>query len=340
METRHILYFVISLVLTFGITVLILRWLIPKLRSLKMGQKILDIGPRWHKNKEGTPTMGGLSFIIAMTLTFGSVGVYALVTTNTLWALQFFITYGMSLLFAMIGIWDDSIKLRKKENEGFKAWQKFTLQVAIAAAYLFAMTKFCGLTTVLHIPFFNAYVDLGWFYYVIAGLVIVGIVNSVNLTDGIDGLASSVTVVVGAFFAVAAFIMEATHNHLFAALPCALISAMMIGGCLGFLVYNFYPARVFMGDTGSLFLGGLVAGLAFLAGSPLLVLVVGIVYVMEAASDIIQVLVFKLTHKRVFKMAPIHHHFEQCGWSEVKICAVFSFITLVAAVVAYFGLPR
>ncbi|MBQ4054815.1 MAG: phospho-N-acetylmuramoyl-pentapeptide-transferase [Clostridia bacterium] len=327
------------MVLTFVITTVILRFLIPKLRSLKMGQKILDIGPRWHKSKEGTPTMGGLAFIIAMTLTFLTVGVYALVTTNILWGLQFFITYAMALLFAFIGIWDDSLKLLKRENEGFKAWQKFTLQCAIAAAYLFAMTKFCGLSTELHIPFANIYVDLGFWYYILAGFIIVGIVNSVNLTDGIDGLASSVTTVVGGFFAVAAFAVG-NANTLFAALPTALISAMMIGGCVGFLVYNFYPARVFMGDTGSLFLGGLVAGLAFLSGSPLLVLLVGIIYVIETASDIIQVGFYKLTHKRVFKMAPIHHHFEQCGWSEIKLCAVFSIITVIVSVLAYFGLPR
>ena len=339
MEPKHILYFVLSLVMTFIITVVILRFLIPKLRSLKMGQKILDIGPRWHKSKEGTPTMGGLAFIIAMTLTFLTVGIYAFITTNNLWGIQFFITYAMALLFAVIGIWDDSLKLLKRENEGFKAWQKFVLQCAIAAAYLFAMTKFCGLTSEMHIPFVNVYVDLGIAYYIIAGLIIVGIVNSVNLTDGIDGLASSVTTVVGVFFALAAFVVGSA-NTMFAALPTALISAMMIGGCLGFLVYNFYPARVFMGDTGSLFLGGLVAGLAFLAGSPLLVLIVGIVYVMETASDIIQVGFFKLTRKRVFKMAPIHHHFEQCGWSEIKLCVVFSIITFIASAVAYFGLPR
>ena len=333
MENKHIVYFVLSMVLTFVITTVILRFLIPKLRSLKMGQKILDIGPRWHKSKEGTPTMGGLAFIIAMTLTFLTVGVYALVTTNILWGLQFFITYAMALLFAFIGIWDDSLKLLKRENEGFKAWQKFTLQCAIAAAYLFAMTKFCGLSTELHIPFANIYVDLGFWYYILAGFIIVGIVNSVNLTDGIDGLASSVTTVVGGFFAVAAFAVG-NANTLFAALPTALISAMMIGGCVGFLVYNFYPARVFMGDTGSLFLGGLVAGLAFL------VLLVGIIYVIETASDIIQVGFYKLTHKRVFKMAPIHHHFEQCGWSEIKLCAVFSIITVIVSVLAYFGLPR
>ena len=339
METRHVLYFIAALVMTLVITVIILKRLIPKLRSMKMGQKILDIGPRWHKSKEGTPTMGGLSFIIAMTVTFATVGIYALVNSNRLWAIQFLITYLMALLYAAIGIWDDSLKLRKRENEGFKAWQKFVLQVAIAAAYLAAMTRFCGLTTELHIPFANVYVDLGWGYYVVAGLIIVGIVNSVNLTDGIDGLASSVTTVVGAFFAVAAFVIGA-DNALIASLPAAIISAMMMGGCLGFLVYNFYPARIFMGDTGSLFLGGLVAGLAFLIGSPLLVLLVGIVYVCEAASDIIQVFFFKLTHKRVFKMAPIHHHFEQCGWSEIKICAVFSIVTLLAAVGAFFGLPR
>ena len=338
MENRHIAYYVIALVVTFIFTALILRYLIPKLKSLKMGQVILDIGPRWHKNKEGTPTMGGLSFIIAMTISFLSVGLVAVLTDNHKWALRFFLTYGMAICFALIGMWDDSIKLRKKENEGFKAWQKFGLQVIIAAIYLFCMYEFCGMNSKLHIPYANIYVDIGFWYYVISGLIIVGMTNSVNLTDGIDGLASSVTLIVGIFFTVAAVV--SANSDLFATIPTALISSMIVGGCGGFLVYNWYPARVFMGDTGSLFLGGLVSGLAFLCGSPLLVLIVGIVYVMESASDIIQVGFYKLTHKRVFKMAPIHHHFEKCGWSEIKICVVFSFITALASVLAYFGLPR
>ena len=330
MEQRHIIYFVTALAVTFGLTVLILKWLIPKLRSLKMGQTILDIGPRWHKSKEGTPTMGGLSFLVAMSVVILTVGVAAVITDNHSWAAKFFITYGMALCYALIGIWDDSLKIRKKENEGFSAGQKAILQVFIAVIYLVAMTIWGELTTVMYFPYFDATIDLGYFYYVIATLLIVGVVNSVNLTDGIDGLAASVTAVVGGFFAVAAFLSTQ--------LPAALISAMVIGGCIGFLVYNFYPARVFMGDTGSLFLGGLVVGLAFLINNPLISLLVGLIYVCEAASDIIQVGFYKLTHKRVFKMAPIHHHFEKCGWSEVKIVAIFSLVTLAVCVIGYFGL--
>ncbi|MBE6573917.1 MAG: phospho-N-acetylmuramoyl-pentapeptide-transferase [Ruminococcaceae bacterium] len=316
--------------MTFLLTVITLKKLIPKLKSLKMGQTILDIGPRWHKSKEGTPTMGGLSFLLSMTIAILTVGIYACFTENFLWAAKFFITYVMALLYALIGIWDDSLKIRKKENEGFTAKQKALLQVAIAVIYLVCMTAWGGLTTELYFPYFDKTVDLGMFYYVIAVFLIVGIVNSVNLTDGIDGLAASVTTVVGGFFAVAAFVS--------ANLPAALVSAVVIGGCIGFLTYNFYPARIFMGDTGSLFLGGLVVGLAFLIDNPLIILPVGIIYVIEAASDIIQVGCYKLTHKRVFKMAPIHHHFEKCGWSEIKIVIIFSIVTVLVSVAAYFGL--
>lgn len=332
METKHIIYFLISMILTFTITTVVLKYLIPKLKSLKMGQTILEIGPRWHKNKEGTPVMGGLAFICAMTITILTVGLYAIYTENFHWANKFFITYGMAICNSLIGFWDDSLKFRKKENQGFSAKQKFLLQLIIAAAYLAAMKLWGGLTTELYIPYINRTYELGFFYYIFSVILITGIVNSVNLTDGLDGLASSVTMVVGGFFAVAAFMM--------ADLPSALISAMIIGGCLGFLTYNFYPARVFMGDTGSLFLGGLIVGLAFLINNPVIILVTGIIYVVESASDIIQVGYYKLTHKRVFKMAPIHHHYEKCGWSEVKIVSVFSLVTLLFSILAYFGLQR
>ena len=326
----NIVYFLIALVTTFAVTVITLKKLIPKLKSMKMGQTILDIGPRWHKSKEGTPTMGGLSFLFAMTLTVVGVGISACITEGSAWAAKYFITYFMAVLYALIGIWDDSLKIRKKENEGFTASQKALLQVAIAVVYLVCMKLWGGLTTYMYIPYVNTVVDFGIFYYIIAVFLIVGIVNSVNLTDGIDGLASSVTAVVGAFFALAAFM---TAN-----LSAAILSAAVIGGCLGFLTYNFYPARIFMGDTGSLFLGGIVVGLAFLINNPLIVLLVGIIYVVEAASDIIQVGFYKLTRKRVFKMAPIHHHFEKCGWSEIKVVTVFSVVTLIASCIAFFGL--
>ncbi len=328
----NIIYFIASLVLTFLITVIVLKKLIPKLKSLKMGQTILDIGPRWHKNKEGTPTMGGLSFLLAISLCVLGFGIAAAFTVEGFKTAAFFITYAMAVCYALIGVWDDSLKIKKRENEGFTSGQKFMLQLIIAALYLIAMRSFAGLTTKLYFPYFDVSFELGVFYYIIAVLLIVGIVNSVNLTDGIDGLASSVTAVVGAFFAVASFMVMNIAG--------GILSACMIGGCLGFLVYNFYPARIFMGDTGSLFLGGLVVGLAFIIDNPLIVLLIGIIYVMESASDIIQVGYYKLTHKRVFKMAPIHHHFEQCGWSEIKIVSVFSVITLIAGAIAFFGILR
>ena len=276
--------------------------------------------------------MGGLSFLVAMSVVILTLGVVAVVTDNISWAAKFFITYGMALCYALIGVWDDSLKIRKKENEGFSAGQKYILQLFIAVVYLVAMKLWGGLTTEMYFPFFDVTIDLKFFYYIIATLLITGVVNAVNLTDGIDGLAASVTAVVGAFFALAAFMS--------AQLPAALISAMVIGGCVGFLVYNFYPARVFMGDTGSLFLGGLAVGLAFLINNPLIILLVGLIYVIEAASVIIQVGCFKLTHKRVFKMAPIHHHFEKCGWTEIKVVCIFSLLTAVVSAIAYFGLAR
>ncbi|MGN1127873.1 MAG: phospho-N-acetylmuramoyl-pentapeptide-transferase, partial [Candidatus Flemingiibacterium sp.] len=197
--------------------------------------------------------------------------------------------------------------------------------------FLAALKLTGNLTTELYIPYFGVRIELGIFYYILSILLITGIVNAVNLTDGIDGLASTVTLAVGGFFAVAAFRLGM--------LPEAVLSGITIGACLGFLVYNFYPARVFMGDTGSLFLGGLVIGMGYTLGNPLLVIIVGIVYICEALSVMIQVSYFKLTHgKRFFKMAPIHHHFEKCGWSELKIVGVFALVTVIAGIIAYPGL--
>ena len=186
-----------------------------------------------------------------------------------------------------------------------------------------------NITTEIAIPFTSVSLDLGIFYYILSILLITGIVNAVNLTDGIDGLASSVTLALGAFFAVTAFSLEA--------LPTVVASAITMGACLGFLVYNFYPAKVFMGDTGSLFLGGLAIGMAYMIDNPLIIVLVGMIYICEAASVILQVGCYKLTKKRIFKMAPIHHHFEKCGWSELKIVGVFSLVTVVAGAIAYFG---
>ena len=313
----------------FVLTVFALRLLIPKLRSMKMGQKILDIGPRWHKSKEGTPTMGGIAFAIPLTL----VLVVAMLAAPALDVKINLPPLLLTLLLAVgngaIGVVDDLTKFKKKQNEGLTAPQKYLLQLAMAGAFLALLRLYGEPDTSLSIPFIGFELELGWFYYVFALIFITGIINSVNLTDGIDGLASSVTLVVAVFLSVIGFTYGMGET--------ALLGGVTVGATLGFLVYNFYPARVFMGDTGSLFLGGIVAGAAFIIDDPLCIAIAGIVYICEAMSDIIQVGVYKLTHKRVFRMAPIHHHFEKCGWSEKKIVFVFSLVTLIASIVAYLG---
>lgn len=331
MKERMLIEFFSMTVGVFLVTWLILRKLIPFLKSKKIGQKIYDIGPRWHKGKEGTPIMGGLGFIIATLLGLAVItGVY-IYFGRASELLGVWLTLALALLNGLIGFFDDYTKLIKKQNQGFLAWQKLLLQIIVATAYLWAMSA-CGfIDTALEIPYFDIEIELGIFYYFLAVLFIAGMVNSVNLTDGIDGLCSSVSAVVGAFFAVVAFIMLRPE--------LAVFPATVIGGTVGFLMYNFYPAKIFMGDTGSLYLGGAVVGMAFLINEPLIILLAGIIYLVEVASVILQVGYFKLTHgKRIFKMAPIHHHFEKCGWSEVKIVGVFTLITAVACVIAYFGL--
>lgn len=323
--------FAVCLVFTFAVTVMILRKLIPFLKSKKMGQHILEIGPRWHRSKEGTPTMGGLSFIIAS----AAAGLCAFVYLGIRDGFSSHLALLFTLLFAaangLIGMIDDSAKLRKAQNEGLTAPQKYLLQLAASGAYLAAMMASGNLTTELYIPFVGATLELGVLYYVFALILLTGVVNAVNLTDGIDGLVSSVTLVVGVFFALCAFILPDM---------CGLTvpSALIIASSAGFLIYNFYPARVFMGDTGSLYLGAFAVGCAFMAGNPLIIVVCGIIYIVEAFSVMLQVGYFKITHgKRLFKMAPIHHHFEKCGWSELKIVGVFTFITALFCALAWLG---
>ena len=323
--------FAALLAAAFLITVLVLRRLIPFLKSRKMGQKILEIGPRWHKSKEGTPTMGGLAFIAAI-LVSGCGACAALgVTEGIRGALPLVFTLLLGVAGGLIGFVDDLAKFRKKQNEGLTAPQKFLLQVLAAGLYLFGMAMVLGPDTGVYFPFLDKTVDFGIFYYVLALLLITGVMNSVNLTDGLDGLCSGVTLTVGVFFTLAGFLTAS------AAPDGSLVSlgALLIGGCAGFLVYNFYPARVFMGDTGSLFLGGLVVGGAFMMKNPLLVIVFGIWYIVETASVMLQVGYFKLTHgKRLFKMSPIHHHFEKCGWSEIKIGVMAMLVTAAGAAVS------
>ena len=321
--------FTVSLILTFALTVIFLSFLIPALKSWKMGQKILDIGPRWHKSKEGTPTMGGLAFIAACLVTSTISVAFIVALDGPAGSSALILTLALALANGAVGVFDDLVKFSQKRNEGLRASQKYFLQLVVAGLYLFGMYMTGNITTELYIPFVGIFLDLGIFYFVVALLVITGIVNSVNLADGVDGLVSCETVVVGIFFAAVSFSIGDFH--------AAFVSALAIGSSLGFLVYNFPPAKVFMGDTGALFLGGMLAGLAFMVGNPLIILIAGIMYVVEGLSVMIQVTSYKLTRKRVFKMSPIHHHFEMCGWSELKIDCVFTLITALACCLAWFG---
>ena len=326
MKQQMLIEFICVAVATFLLSVLIERFMIPVLKSRKVGQKILEIGPRWHMSKEGTPTMGGICFILAMLV----VSAVALIV-NGEDALPFVFAMGLGLANALIGFVDDYTKLMKKQNEGLLAWQKFALQLLAAALYLAAMTLWGGMTTVLALPFTDFSIELGVVYYVFALILITGMVNSTNLTDGIDGLASTVTLIIGGFLSLVAFRLEMRS--------LSLIGALIVGGMIGFLVYNFHPARVFMGDTGSLFLGGLLTGAAFALGEPLIILICGFMFVLETISVMLQVSVFKLSgrKKRLFRMAPIHHHFEQCGWGEIKIVVVFGIATVLLCVVSWFA---
>ena len=311
-----------------AVTTVLGYWLIPWLKKIKYGQTINDIGPTWHKYKEGTPTMGGLMFITG-TLCAIVVGYITMV----LEAPQFLSTqyhaehfrlvssFVVAIAFSLIGFLDDFEKISHKQNLGLTWWQKILLQIVVSVVYIVMMERYGECNTSIVIPFFGN-LELGWFYYPFMVFCIVGIVNSVNLTDGLDGLASSVTFVVTlGFFIISAYLGYA-GTTLFS---CALAASL-----IGFLFWNFKPARVFMGDTGSMFLGGAVVAMAFGVSMQPLMLLSGVVYVLEAASDIIQMFYFKMTHgKRIFKMAPIHHHFEMCGWSEEKIIAVFCLVALV-----------
>jgi len=320
----------LPMVISFVGTAIMLRFLIPVLKSKKMGQKILDIGPRWHKDKEGTPTMGGISFLLFITLT--SVGLLLYLFFNDYIEKSTF--YGMLLtviyadLNGFIGITDDMRKLKKQKNEGLTAAEKYILQFSTTVLYIFALMRLSAVNTVLNLPFFGVSVDLKILWYLFAVLFLTGFCNAVNLTDGIDGLCGSVSAAVAVFFAI--------YTMTVGNFGGALISSALFGGMLGFLVYNLHPAKVFMGDTGSLFLGALISGLSLTLGNPLILFLVGIIYLLEAVSVIIQVLVFKLTGKRVFLMAPLHHHFEKKGLSEGKITLASVMITLAASVLVFY----
>lgn len=324
----YIVLYCLAIVIAAVITGLLGYFMVPFLHKIKFGQTIREVGPSWHKNKQGTPTMGGIMFILGAGVTVFILG-WSFMLEGVFWHLY---VYLFALIFGLIGFVDDYRKVRQHQNEGLTARQKFILQLAAAVVFLVLMRYEGLLTNDLYIPFLNMSFTINWIVYLIfAAFVIVGCVNAVNLTDGIDGLAASVTFVVMAFFTVAG-VLWSTYGIQ------ALFPAAMAGGLAAFFVYNHHPAKVFMGDTGSLFLGGAVAALAFVFDMPLVLIPVGIIYILETLSDIIQVGYFKLTHgKRFFKMAPLHHHLELSGWSEAKLVAVFSLVTLAGCVLAYLG---
>ncbi len=328
----NLIIFAAFLIAALGLSLIFTKKLIPILRKKKMGQKILEEGPNWHKSKEGTPTMGGLAFILADALMI-VVGVIYLAFSEEKNhdIIKLLLVFGFALCCGGIGIIDDLAKFSHGKNQGLKAYEKYLLQLVASAAFLIVGRLTGVIDTQIFIPFVNKSFDIGFFYYPIMLLLLTGIVNSVNLTDGIDGLATSVTVVVMLFIS----LLSSLTNNSWALIS----SAVTAGGCLGFLVFNFHPAKVFMGDTGSLFLGGMLIAVMTAVGNPLLTVIMGIIYITETASVILQVGYFKLTHgKRLFKMSPIHHHFEKCGWSEVKIVSVFSALTMLFCAIAYFGI--
>lgn len=314
----------IPLLLVFFFSVVILLRLIPFLQKKKMGQRILEIGPKWHKNKEGTPTMGGLAPALAC-----AVVCIGLVCIPLGLSPKDKIYLVLTLLFGLgngaIGVVDDLTKFRHRRNDGLTPRQKLVLQTAIAGAYLALLSLYGGISTSISLPFMAHSISLGWVYYPLALLFMVGTVNFCNLTDGIDGLASAVHLVVAGFFI---YLGVSLYR-----LDLLFLSAAMFGGALAFLLFNYHPARIFMGDTGSLFFGGVAVGCAFLCGMPWILLFSGIVYYIEGLSVILQVAYFKLTHgKRLFKMAPFHHHLEKNGFSEEKIVFVMTLVSLFGAI--------
>lgn len=319
--TRILITAVISCILSgiFG------HFLLPVLRALKAGIKLRKIGPTWHNQKVGTPVMGGLMFI-------GSVLVCLLLNLVSMENYAVFYVYVMALAFGAIGMVDDFAKIRHDENLGLSALQKILLQMAAAALFVYTLYKGGHLSTSLYIPFVNHTIHIHPLFYVVFTMfVIVGCVNSVNLTDGVDGLSSSVTIPVMVFYTAVAIAKGKTD--------LALLPAAMVGGLLAYLHYNWHPAKVMMGDTGSLFMGGVVCAMAIALDMPLVLLLVGFVYICETLSVILQVSYFKLTHgKRLFKMSPIHHHFEMCGWKEERIVLTFAAVSALMCVVAWFGI--
>lgn len=309
---------VLIVTITLAITVLLERKLVPYLRG-RASQPIYADGPVWHMSKSGTPTMGGLGFLASINLSLGIICLLLMSDNESF-------NYGLSILIsliyssanALIGIFDDLMKLKRKQNGGLTPTQKILLQLLLAILFLMAREYFFKDNTILQFTFGS--IDIGILYYPFAIILLLGVVNCANLSDGIDGLASSVAVSIGGVFLTLSLI---------ASIPeVTILSSALIGGACGFLIFNKHPAKIFMGDTGSLFLGALAVCLSFSSGNPLLIIAIGGVYVIEGVSVILQVIYFKLTKKRLFKMAPLHHHLEKCGYSENKICLIAIAATL------------
>ena len=307
--------------IAFAISVVLCPILIPLLKRLKFGQEVRDDGPKTHLKKEGTPTMGGVVILIAIAVTC----LFYMKDYPEILPILF-VTIG----FGLIGFLDDFIKIVMKRSLGLRAWQKMLLQIVVAGVFAYYVVNYTDLNNEIIIPFTGKIVTLSnWAYVLLLMFVVVGTVNGSNFTDGLDGLASSVTALIATFFTVVAI---GTGSGV-APVTCAAVGAL-----LGFLVFNVYPAKVFMGDTGSLALGGFVAATAYMLKMPLFIVIVAFIYLAEVLSVIIQVVSFKTTGKRVFKMAPLHHHFELCGWPESKVVAIFDIVTALLCVLGLIAL--
>lgn len=313
---------VIPVLISFVISVILGPVIIPFLRKLKMGQTERVEGVQSHLKKAGTPTMGGIIFLIAAVVTaLFYVRDYPEVIP------VLFLTLG----FGIIGFLDDYLKVVLKRSDGLLPWQKFLLQIVVTGIFAYYLINYTDISLSMRIPFWpDHYLNMGWLAVPVLFIAVIGTVNGVNFTDGLDGLAASVTLIVAVFFTVVSIGVQGGIEPM---------SGAVVGGLMGFLLFNVYPAKIFMGDTGSLALGGFVAGTAYVLEMPLFILLVGLIYLVEVLSVIIQVSYFKATHgKRIFKMAPIHHHFELCGWSETRVVAVFSVITAVMCLIALLAL--
>ena len=314
----------LTVAVSFALTGVIGHFLLPVLRALKAGQSIREVGPTWHNSKAGTPMMGGLMFIFSAVLC-------VLLSIPSVTDASLYFVLVLSLCFGLIGFLDDFFKAKFHRNLGLTSIQKALLQMAVSALFLYALYKHGAMTCSLYVPFFNVSFHVHPMVYILFSMfVMVGCVNAVNLTDGVDGLCATVTIPVMVFFTVTALALKR--------FSLAIFPAALAGGLACYLFFNWHPAKVFMGDTGSLFLGGAVCAIAYALDMPLILILVGIIYVIETLSVILQVGYFKATHgKRLFKMAPIHHHFEMSGWKEEKIVLTFSGITAIMCVLAYIG---